>query len=119
MKYLLFVFGKHETDQDKFIKIIAEDISCVSNMSDVTYYYGPESAIFHFVSSEDFGDISEFFRGLFGNLGIVYFFSPYDPDKMSFHMNPEIEKQLFNTDKTAHNYGSTPKRLLMVATDLA
>jgi len=111
MKYLLFVFARHESDQEKFVKIIAEDISCVSNMSDVTYYFGPESAIFHFVSSENFSDISEFFRGLLGGMGIVYFFSPYEPDKMSFCLNPEIEKQLFNTDKTTQTSRFTEEQL--------
>lgn len=114
MKYLLFIFAKHETDQDKFVKIMAEDISCVSNEGDVTYYFGPESAIFHFESSENFSDLSEFFRMLLGSLKIVYFLSPYEPDKMSFHMNTEIEKQLFKTDKSSQTTRFTDEQIEIV-----
>ena len=61
MKYLLFVFAKHEKNQEKFVKIIAEDITVVSDSPEVNFYFGPESVIYSFSSNENPKDLKEFF----------------------------------------------------------
>lgn len=100
MKYFLFVFAKHEKNQEKFVKTIAEDILCVSDDVDVNYYFGPESVIYTFTSKEIIDDLKEFFKMILGSTGIVYFMIPFEPDKMSYWLDPSIEKLLLKTDKT-------------------
>ena len=99
MKYILFIFAKHK-DQEKFVKILAEEIIGITDSTDIKYYYGNESVIFTFDSKGSFVDINEFFQGILGESGIVYFLSPCEPDRMSYWIDGSIERHLFNPDKT-------------------
>ena len=98
MKYLLFVFARHK-NQESFVKILAEEIVGVIDSSEIKFYYGDESAILTFNTDECIENVSDFFLATLGASGIVYFLSPYEPDKMSYWLDYTIEKHLFNTDK--------------------
>lgn len=99
MKYLLFVFAKHEIDQDNFVKLLAGDISHVSDSTGVNFYYGPESVIFSFSSDENIQNLKEFFNMLLGVCDITYFMIPFEPDKMSYYLRPEVQEELLNGEK--------------------
>lgn len=114
MKYLLFVFAKHEKNQEKFVKIIAEDITVVSDSPEVNFYFGPESVIYSFSSNETPKDLKEFFDILLASLGIVYFMTPFEPDKMSYWIDPDVEKTLLNTDKSAGKLHLDDEKLIKV-----
>ena len=45
-------------------------------------------------------NIQDFFQVILGASGIVYFLSPYEPDKMSYWLDSSIDKHLFNPDET-------------------
>lgn len=107
MEYLLFIFAKHETKQEEFVKIMAEEIVAVADSSDIKYYFGPESVIFTFKSLEGFENVSSFFQMILGSSGIVFFLQPYQPDKLSYWLDPDIDKHLFNVDNK--NDESTPE----------
>lgn len=98
MEYLLFIFAKHEKNQEKFVKILAEDITNVSEGSDVNFYFGPESIIYSFKSTESIDDLKEFFNMLLGITGITYFMIPFQPDKMSYWIDPKVHQKLLKTD---------------------
>jgi len=98
MKYLLFVFAKHK-NQESFVKILAEEIVGVIDTSDIKFYYGDESAVLTFNTKETIGNVKDFFLDTLGASGIVYFLSPYEPDKMSYWLDRNIEKYLFDSDK--------------------
>jgi len=98
MKYLLFVFAKHK-DQESFVKILAEEIVGVIDTSDIKFYYGDESAVLTFNTKESIENVKDFFLDTLGASGIVYFLSPYEPDKMSYWLDRKIEKHLFDSDK--------------------
>jgi hypothetical protein len=98
MKYLLFVFAKHE-DQESFVKILAEEIVGVIDTTDIKFYFGDESAILTFNTKESNDNVKDFFLDTLGASGIVYFLSPYEPDKMSYWLDRKVEKHLFDTDK--------------------
>ena len=98
MEYLLFIFAKHEKNQEKFVKILAEDITNVSEDSDINFYYGPESIIYSFKSKESFEDLKDFFNMLLGVTGITYFMMPFVPDKMSYWIDPKVHDTLLKTD---------------------
>lgn len=114
MKYLLFVFAKHEKNQEKFVKVIAEDITVVSDSPEVNFYFGPESIIYSFSSNENPKDLKEFFDILLASLGIVYFMTPFEPDKMSYWIDPEIEKTLLKHDKTTDSINFDDEKLIKV-----
>jgi hypothetical protein len=114
MKYLLFVFAKHQNSQEKFVKFIAEDISVVSDSETVNFYFGPESIIYSFSSKEKLEDLKDYFDLLLGVMNIVYFMIPFEPDKMSYWISPEIEKTLLNTDKNTEKVFFDEENLLKV-----
>jgi hypothetical protein len=98
MKYLLFVFAKHK-NQESFVKILAEEIVGVIDTTDIKFYYGDESAVLTFNTKETIENVKDFFLDTLGASGIVYFLSPYEPDKMSYWLDRSIEKHLFDSDK--------------------
>ena len=114
MKYLLFVFAKHQKSQEKFVKFIAEDISLMSDSENVNFYFGPESIIYSFSSNENFEDLKDYLDLLLGVVNIVYFMIPFEPDKMSYWLSPEIEKSLLNTDKNTEKVIFDNENLLKV-----
>lgn len=98
MEYILFVFATHK-NQEAFVKVLAEDIVSEVGKSDIKYYYGPESVIFVFRTFEDEKKIQDYFSIVLGESGIVHFLVRHEPDKMSYWLDPNIEKHLFGTDK--------------------
>jgi len=113
MKYLLFVFAKHN-DQEKFVRILAEEIVGVTDSTEIKYYFGTESVILTFDSTDSMSDITDFFQVVLGASGITYFLSPYESDKMSYWLDGNIEEHLFNPDKTAINVGNTKEEQVEV-----
>jgi hypothetical protein len=99
IKYILFLFAKHK-EQEKFVTILGEEIVTLTDSTDVQYYFGSESAIITFNSLESLDSIKDFFQIMLGASEIVYFLSPYEPDKMSYWLDRSVEKHLFNPDKT-------------------
>lgn len=99
MKYLLFVFAKHKKNQDQFVKMMAQEISNVLDNENIGYYFGPESIIYSFTATENIKDLEYFLKIYLGAIGIVYFMVPFEPDKMSYWIEPEIEDMLLNPDK--------------------
>jgi hypothetical protein len=97
MEYILFVFAAHE-EQEKLVKSIAEEISAVSDLSDVKFYFGPESAIYVFKSSESFDSVKDFFRVMLGLGNVVYFLSELDKDKTDYYLTDEVKKHLFESE---------------------
>lgn len=97
MDYILFMFAKSDKQED-FVETLCKDISVMSDLGDVRYYYGPESVILTFKCSEDFGSINDFMNLLYGKMDLVYILLPYSSDKMSLKMSSDITKHLFNID---------------------
>jgi hypothetical protein len=103
MDYILFIFASHK-NQKSFVNIIAEDISSLVGNSDVRFYYGPQSAIITFSSKHPIDCIHDYFSMVLGDSGIVYFVTPYEHDKMSYWLDPKIEKHLFDTDNISKKF---------------
>lgn len=99
MKYFLFVFAKHEQNQEGFVKLLSEEISEILENEDIGYYFGSESIIFSFNVDKNLSDLKDFLSFYLGEIGIVYFMLPFEPDKMSYWLDPEIEDLLMNPEK--------------------
>lgn len=97
MIYLLFIFAKHEK-QEEFVKIMADEIDMVTCGKEIKYYFGDESVLYAFESIEKFDDLSLFFQTILGCSGVVFFLQPYEPDKMSYWLPTDINKHLFDVD---------------------
>ena len=106
MEYILFVFATHK-NQGAFVKVLAEDIVSIVGKSDIRYYYGPESSIFVFNTLIEEEKIHGYFSMVLGESGIVYFLIRHEPDKMSYWLDSNIEKHLFNTDKITEKTTNT------------
>ena len=113
MKYVLFVFGKSEK-QDDLVKLICSDVSVMSDLGDVRYYYGPESIIITFSCSESLESIDSFLKFLYEKMNIVYLLFPYEKDKMSLMMDSETSKYLFDIDTV----GLTPEKMSRIAKEV-
>lgn len=104
--YILFIFAAHK-NQDKFVKMISEEIAGTSDSTEVRYYYGPESAIITFKSLATFEHIKSYLELVLGTSNITFFMMPYIPDNTSFFLEKDIEKHLFGTDKMTENEDKT------------
>jgi len=104
--YILFVFAAHD-NQDKFIKILSEEVVGASDTCEVKYYYGPESAIITFKTFANFEYVKSYIELVLGTSGIVFFLLPYDPNNISFFLNKEIENHLFGHDNLSENTDKT------------
>ena len=100
--YILFVFAAHD-NQDRFIKILSEEVVGASDTCEVKYYYGPESAIITFKTFAEFEYIKSYIDLVLGTSGIVFFLLPYDPNNISFFLNKEIETHLFGYDNLSES----------------
>ena len=81
MIYLLVVFAKSDK-QEEFVEFVAEEISTVSNPDLIKYYFGEESIIFTFESSNNYKTLSKFVSDVFLGMDIVFFLTQYNPDEM-------------------------------------
>ena len=97
MRYVLFIFGKTEKQED-LVTMISQDVSVMSDLGDVRYYYSPDSIILTFNCSESLESIDAFLNMLYGKMNIVYMLFPYEKDKMSLKMDEDISKHLFDID---------------------
>lgn len=102
MNYLFLVFAKHQ-NQEELVNIISNDISVVSDEGSIKYYYGPESMIFTFTSSDKMNALNEFFHLLYGEIDMVFMLLPYNTDNMSVKMSDEIFSHLFGKTKQDEN----------------
>jgi len=107
------VFGKSEK-QDDLVKLICSDISVMSDLGDVRYYYGPESIIITFNCSESLESIDSFLKLLYQKMNIVYLLFPYDKDKMSLMMDSETSKHLFDIDSV----DTTPEKMSRITKEV-
>jgi len=107
------VFGKSEK-QDDLVKLICSDISVMSDLGDVRYYYGPESIIITFSCSESLESIDSFLKLLYQKMNIVYLLFPYDKDKMSLMMDSETSKHLFDIDSV----DTTPEKMSRITKEV-
>jgi hypothetical protein len=89
-------------DQDQFVKMMANELSIVSASSDVRYYYGPQSSVFVFTSTETFTDLSEIISIMFEVAELTYMFLPLDRNNMSSGFGDTVDKHLFG-DKPLTN----------------
>ena len=96
MKYLLFIFAKND-NQDKFMKVMAEEVAILSDSNNIKYYFGPESAIMAFETEQKFEEVKYIFEMVIGSTGIVYFLTQFEPDKMSYWLEKSVEQYLFGT----------------------
>jgi hypothetical protein len=107
----MFMFGEHQ-QQDKFINLIANEISAISDSENIKFYYGETSAIFTFMSSDNITDIDNFLTTLFDSAtNLVYILLPFSKDKMSVKLPEGIYEHIFdiNNDKTIS--GFTPSEI--------
>lgn len=96
MKYLLFIFAKND-NQEKFMKVMAEEVAILSDSNNIKYYFGPESAIMAFETEQKFEEVRYIFEMVIGSTGIVYFLTQFEPDKMSYWLEKSVEQYLFGT----------------------
>lgn len=107
MDYILLVFGQSD-NQELFVKSICEDISVISNNSNIKYYYGQDSVIVTFKSNEPIECIDAFLKMEYDNLDLVYLLLPYSTDNMSVKMTDDIYNHLFK-DINISNEGVVQK----------
>jgi len=91
------VFGKTEKRED-FVDMVSKDVSVMSDLGDVRYYYGSDCIILTFYCSESIESIDSFLTLLYGSTDLIYMLFPYDKDKMSVKMDDETKKHLFDID---------------------
>jgi hypothetical protein len=89
--YILFLFAMNE-NQDEFVEMMGNELSIVASSPDVRYYYGPQSSVFVFTSTETFNELSE----------ITYMFLPLDRNNMTSGFGKTVDKHLFG-DKPLTN----------------
>lgn len=94
-KYILFVFSKNDKPKE-FAEQIADELTVVSDVPKVNFYYGPESSVFTFSTLETFEDVREYIEIILGVETITYVLLPYTPDKMSYGLPDKVSKHLFN-----------------------
>jgi hypothetical protein len=104
----MFLFGGHQK-QDKFVEFIANELALVAHSDIVKFYYGENSSIFTFKSEETIEEVDEFLNIVFNGADLVYILLPYLNDKMSFKLNEDICKHLFDLDNRESMSGFSPK----------
>jgi hypothetical protein len=102
----LCVYAKHD-NQDEFVRLIANEIALITMSPDVRFYYGNDSMIFTFQSSEPTEDIFEFVGIVLGATKITYMLFPYTDDKMSVNLTEDVKKHLFGGENLVKNDDNT------------
>lgn len=97
-RYVLLVFAESK-NQDKFVKVLSEEIVGVADTADIKYFYGHQSVILTFISNAPFEDVKDYLMLTLGISNIVYFLIPYNTEQIGYWITPEVEKHLFDTDK--------------------
>lgn len=94
-KYILFVFTKNE-NPGEFTEQIADELTVISDVPNINYYYGPESSVYTFSTLETFEDVREYIDMILGMENILYVLLPYTSEQISFGLPNEVQKKLFN-----------------------
>ena len=94
-KYILFVFTKNE-NPGEFTEQIADELTVISDVPNINYYYGPESSVYTFSTLETFDDVKEYIDMILGHDNILYILLPYTPETISFGLPEKVQKELFN-----------------------
>jgi hypothetical protein len=94
-KYILFVFTKND-NPDEFTEQIADELTVISDVPKISYYYGPESSVYTFSTLESPADVKEYVDMILGIDNILYILLPYTPEQISFGLPEKVQKQLFN-----------------------
>jgi hypothetical protein len=94
-KYILFVFTKNDNPKE-FSEQIADELSVISDVPNVNFYYGPESSVYTISTLETFEDVKDYIDMILGVDKITYILLPFTTDKMSFKLSENVAEQLFN-----------------------
>jgi hypothetical protein len=108
-KYILFVFTKNDNPKE-FTEQIADELTVISDVPNVNYYFGPESSVFTISTLDSFEDIKDYIDMILGIETITYVLLPYTPDKLSYSLPTKVSEHLFNdgvsdymSDKTSNS----------------
>jgi hypothetical protein len=94
-KYILFVFTKND-NPGEFTEQIADELTVISDVPKISYYYGPESSVYTFSTLESPDDVKEYVDMILGVDNILYILLPYTSEQISFGLPEKVKKQLFN-----------------------
>jgi hypothetical protein len=97
-KYILFLFDKHEK-QDEFVSEIAQEISILTDDTNISFYYGPEASVYTFSSVDDLPTVTEFVEIILSIFNATYFLLPYTNDNLSFGLEKDVAEHLFGDSK--------------------
>lgn len=108
-KYILFVFTKNDNPKE-FTEQIADELTVISDVPNVNYYFGPESSVFTITTLDSFEDIKDYVDMILGVETITYILLPYTSDKLSYGLPKKVSEHLFNdgvcdymSDKTSNS----------------
>jgi hypothetical protein len=108
-KYILFVFTKNDNPKE-FTEQIADELTVISDVPNVNYYFGPESSVFTITTLDSFEDVKDYVDMILGIETITYILLPYTPDKLSYGLPTKVSEHLFNdgvsdymSDKTTNS----------------
>jgi len=103
--YIMFMFGEHQ-EQDKFVKLIANELSVIAQSEDIRFYYGQTSTIYTFKSDVSFDDITEYLFVYFGHTTeLVYILLPYSKDAISIKLPEDVYQYLFGVNNNENKLG--------------
>ena len=94
-KYILFVFTKNDNPQE-FAEQIAEELSVISDVPKVNFYFGPESTVYTISTLDSYLDVKDYVEMILEYENISYFLVPYTDDTLSYGLPYEVSKHLFN-----------------------
>ena len=94
-KYILFVLTKNDNPQE-FAEQIAEELSVISDIPKVNFYFGPESTVYTISTLDSYQDVKDYVDMILDYDTISYFLVPYTNDNLSYGLPDEVAKHLFN-----------------------
>ena len=94
-KYILFVLTKNDNPQE-FAEQIAEELSVISDIPKVNFYFGPESTVYTISTLDSYQDVKDYVDMILDYDTISYFLVPYTDDNLSYGLPDEVAKHLFN-----------------------
>ena len=94
-KYILFVLTKNDNPQE-FAEQIAEELSVISDVPKVNFYFGPESTVYTISTLDSYQDVKDYVDMILDYDTISYFLLPYTDDTLSYGLPYEVSKHLFN-----------------------
>lgn len=97
-KYILFLFDKHEK-QDEFVTEIAQEIAILTDDNNISFFYGPEASVYTFISDDDLPTVTEYVEIVLSIFNATYFLLPYTNDNMSFGLDKDVAEHLFGESK--------------------